>query len=266
MASKKLIILSLILLPISLFAETAADYANRGAQNYIFGNEDEAQKAVIEGLQKFPDDPELREMTFLFKKKDQQKDQQSQSQKGGQGADQKDKQNQSSQQNQSAQNQNQSEQKKDSKQNQKSQSLAKNEPPKNQQPQPGESPSPSSGDDEKKQDQQSGKEPNQTPSPSSGQNQSPSPSPGEGSQENTEPSPTPSAAPSRSAGGELKAASEDNSQKPAPNAVAIAGREPAKPNEMTPQEAEELLQSMKDEEARVQLDERRPRRNVYKDW
>src|ERR1700722_8803635 len=144
MASKKLIILSLILLPITLFAETAADYANRGAQNYIFGNEDEAQKAVIEGLQKFPDDPELREMTFLFKKKDQQKDQQSQSQKGGQGADQKDKQNQSSQQNQqnqqdqqqqsqsqnqSAQNQNQSGQNKDSnQQNQKSQSFAKNQP------------------------------------------------------------------------------------------------------------------------------------------
>ncbi len=36
--------------------------------------------------------------------------------------------------------------------------------------------------------------------------------------------------------------------------------------EMSPQQAERLLQAMKDEEARVQLDERRKVRRVYKDW
>jgi hypothetical protein len=35
---------------------------------------------------------------------------------------------------------------------------------------------------------------------------------------------------------------------------------------MSEKQAEQLLQSMKDEEARVQLDERRPTRRVYKDW
>jgi len=35
---------------------------------------------------------------------------------------------------------------------------------------------------------------------------------------------------------------------------------------MSPQQAERLLQAMKDEEARVQLDERRPVHQVYKDW
>ena len=35
---------------------------------------------------------------------------------------------------------------------------------------------------------------------------------------------------------------------------------------MTARDAERLLQAMKDEEARVQLDERKPTQRVYKDW
>ncbi len=35
---------------------------------------------------------------------------------------------------------------------------------------------------------------------------------------------------------------------------------------MSAEQAERLLQSMKDEEQRVQLDERRKVRRVYKDW
>jgi len=35
---------------------------------------------------------------------------------------------------------------------------------------------------------------------------------------------------------------------------------------MSEQQAELLLQSMKDEEARVQLDERKAARHVYNDW
>ena len=35
---------------------------------------------------------------------------------------------------------------------------------------------------------------------------------------------------------------------------------------MSEKQAERLLQSMKDEERRVQLDERKPTRHVYNDW
>jgi hypothetical protein len=35
---------------------------------------------------------------------------------------------------------------------------------------------------------------------------------------------------------------------------------------MSPKQAEQLLQAMKDEEARVQLDEHKSERPVYKDW
>jgi hypothetical protein len=36
--------------------------------------------------------------------------------------------------------------------------------------------------------------------------------------------------------------------------------------EMSPQQAARLFQAMKDEEARVQLDERKPVHPVYNDW
>jgi hypothetical protein len=36
--------------------------------------------------------------------------------------------------------------------------------------------------------------------------------------------------------------------------------------EMSPQQAARLLQAMKDEEARVQLDERKAVHRVYNDW
>jgi hypothetical protein len=42
--------------------------------------------------------------------------------------------------------------------------------------------------------------------------------------------------------------------------------EPEKEGEMTAAQARALLQSMKDEEARVQLDERTPTRHVSNDW
>jgi len=69
MGSRKLILLSLLALPLSLGAETASDYINRGAQKYIFGHEEAAKAEVDAGLAKFPNDPELREMLALFKKK-----------------------------------------------------------------------------------------------------------------------------------------------------------------------------------------------------
>jgi len=46
----------------------------------------------------------------------------------------------------------------------------------------------------------------------------------------------------------------------------MAEVEPEKEGEMTERQAEALLEAMKNEEARVQLDERRARHHVYNDW
>ena len=45
-----------------------------------------------------------------------------------------------------------------------------------------------------------------------------------------------------------------------------AEAEPEKEGEMSPKQAARLLESMKDEEQKVQLDEHRATRHVYKDW
>src|SRR2546423_6804668 len=114
MASRELIILSLFALAPSLFADTAADYVNRGAQKYIFGQDNNAAAEIDTGLAKFPNDPELREMAGLVKKKkpppqkqeqQQQNQQNQQQQKDQQQKDQKDQQQQQQQQNQNQQDQ-----------------------------------------------------------------------------------------------------------------------------------------------------------------
>ena len=46
----------------------------------------------------------------------------------------------------------------------------------------------------------------------------------------------------------------------------LAEAEPEKEGQMSEKQAELLLKSMKNEEQRVQLDERRVRRRVYNDW
>jgi Ca-activated chloride channel family protein len=259
---------------------------------------EDAQSHYEEALKLKPDDEAAKANLEAVKKKIERLKQkpkptptppsQSQQQKKNnnqQNSDDKNKQNQSSQQNQQnqqqqqndqqqqsqSQNQNQSAQnQKSNKQQQQSQSLAKNDPQKNkenQQPQAGESPSPSpSQGNDKDQDQKSGgeKQPNESPSPSNGDEQKPSLSPGEGQEENPERTATPAA--SRKPGGDLKAAPGDKSQKPPENAAQMAEAQPEKEGEMTEQQARELLQAMKDEEARVQLDERKARRHVYNDW
>ena len=92
----------------------------------------------------------------------------------------------------------------------------------------------------------------------------PSPSPGEGEEENG--SPTPTESPQKKFAGEVKGAAGDNSQKPADKNEQAAEAEQEKEGQMSERQAEALLESMKDEEARVQLDERRATRHVYKDW
>jgi len=203
-----------------------------------------------------------------------QQQQQSQSSSGGQDQNQ-----QQQQQNQQAQSQNQSrENQKQNSQDKSQQQMAKNEPQKNQPPKPGESPSPSQSKDQQKnngaspspeqennKDRQSGskqEQPEESPTPGGGEDQMPSPSPGEG--ENASPSATPSSSPQKKFAGEIKGA---NGEKERPQQAArIAGAEPEKEGQMSEKQAELLLQSMKDEEARVQLDERKVRRHVYNDW
>jgi Ca-activated chloride channel homolog len=199
-------------------------------------------------------------------KDQQQQQQQQQNQNQQKQQDQKDQ-----QQAQNQQSQNSSGDEKDQKQQQqKDQQQAKNEPQKNQQQQqPTESPLPSPGA-EKQQNNQPSPSPGQrqaeqSPSPGEGENEEASPSPGEGDEENA--SPTPAESPQKKFAGEVKGAAGDTSQKPADkNDQMVAEAEQEKEGQMSERQALALLESMKDEEARVRLDERRVKRHVYNDW
>jgi Ca-activated chloride channel homolog len=202
------------------------------------------------------------------KQQQQQQQNQQQKEKEQQQENQQQQQGQGQQQQQKDQKQSQDQQSQGQSGNQKDQQ-AKNEPQKSpQQQKPGETPSPSPGAD-KQQGQQTSPSPGEqqgqeSPSPGEGQNESPSPSPGEGEGENGTPSPTPGE--SKKFAGEVKGSSEDKSQKPPDKNAQVAEAEPEKEGQMSQRQAEALLESMKDEEARVQLDERRATRHVYKDW
>lgn len=196
----------------------------------------------------------------------QNQNQQQQQQQQGQGQQQQKDQ----QQSQDQQPQGQSGNQKNQQQQKNDQAQAKNEPQKKQQQQPGETPTPSPGAD-KQQGQQPSPSPGErqteeSPTPGEGENETPSPSPGEGEEENPTPSVTPAESPQRKFAGEVKGAGEDKSQKPPDKKAQVAEAEPEKEGQMTERQAEALLESMKDEEARVQLDERRATRHVYKDW
>jgi len=94
----------------------------------------------------------------------------------------------------------------------------------------------------------------------------PSPSPGEGQGEGEEPSATPAESPQKKFARQVKGAGEDKSQKAPDKNAQIAEAELEKEGQMTERQALALLESMKDEEAQVRLDERRVTRHVYKDW
>ena len=64
----------------------------------------------------------------------------------------------------------------------------------------------------------------------------------------------------------MKGAGEDKSQKPPDKDAQMAEAELEKEGQMSERQAEALLESMKDEEARVQLNERKAARRVYNDW
>src|SRR5260370_11489530 len=195
----------------------------------------------------------------------QQNQQNQQQQQQGQSEQEKKEQRQQSQDQQS---QNKSTQDKEQKQNEQPQ--AKNEPKKQQQQQPGETPSPSPGAENQKANRPSPspgeRQAEESPSPGEGEHEMPSPSPGEGEGEGAEPSTTPEESPQKKFAGEVKRANENKSQKAADKNAAIAEAEQEKEDQMSERQALALLESMKDEEARVQLDERKLKRHVYKDW
>ena len=200
-----------------------------------------------------------------------QQSQQDQQQNKQQQQDQRNQQQQKDQQQQSQDRQSQTGSGKDQKEEkQNEQSQGKNEPQQSKQ-QTGNQPSPSPSPGEKQQNQQqSGEGEQPSPTPGDHGNEMPSPSPsatnGEGSEENPTPSATPTESPQKKFAGEVKGAGNGESQQPSDKNAQIAEDEAEKEGQMSERQAEALLQSMKDEEARVQLDERKASRRVYNDW
>jgi len=173
---------------------------------------------------------------------------------------------QQQQQNQQQQNSQGSDKEQKDKQNQQSPTPS---PSGSATPQPSESPSPSPSENE------NGAGESPTPSPGEqngasttpGNEGTPSPTPGSGEQNGNEngeqPSPSPVGSPGKPPTGDVKGAGE---QQPTPSPGQLAEAEPEKEGEMTPKQAAALLESMKDEEQKVQLDEHKSVRPVYNDW
>ena len=180
---------------------------------------------------------------------DQQQQQQSQQKQGGGEQQQQDKQQQSqNQQSQSGKDQNQQSQGNSEKQN-------------SEKPKSTESPSPSPGEGKQEQQPQGDGQPSATP-----QSGSTSPTPSDGAGEEASPSPASSASPQKRPSGKLKEASEKEPDAKPDDSGEMGEGEPDKEGQMSERQALALLQSMKDEEARVQLDEHKAVHHVYKDW
>ena len=246
----------------------------------------EIVRKKIERLKKHPEQPPPKPQKNQQNKKDQKKDQQ-QDQQQQQQQSQNDQQQNQDQQKQDQQKQDQQQAKNNQRQpnqqnqeqnpeNQKDQQNSEKRDKQQQQAQP--SPSPSPGGEQKQPDQKkneqrgAGESPTPTPdgssnpSPSpgeSGENPSPSPGDNSGKDENASPGATPSASPTKPRSGEIKSASEPSDEQRKEQA---AEAEAMERGEMSPKQAARLLQAMKDEEARVQLDERKPVHRVYNDW
>jgi Ca-activated chloride channel homolog len=200
------------------------------------------------------------------KQQQKQQEQQQQQQQGqGQQQLQQQKEQQSASGGKDGQSQSQPESGKDQKQQSKNdQSQAKSEAQESKQQQGSQSsPSPSPGEPKPNQEQAGGGE-QPSPTPDQNGNEMPSPTPGEG--EGAEPSATPSESPQKKFAGEVKGAGQEKSETPSDKNTPAAEAELEKEGQMSERQAEALLESMKDEEARVQLDERRVTRHVYNDW
>ncbi len=241
---------------------------------------DERAKANLEEVKKkierLKQNPKKEPTPPPQSQKDKKQQDQKQQPKDQQQKDQqkKDQDQQQEQQDQSAGSDPQKQDKKDEKPDSKpGQTPSPSPGDKQEQNQPGSSPSPSAdkGSGEKQDDQQPPSKGEQdaspSPSPSDDGQQSPSPSPGEGENQQPDgsPSPSPGASPQKKLSGEVKGAEGDKPKEPPENGELVQA-EPEKEGEMSEKQAQMLLQSMKDEEKRVQLDERKAARPVYKDW
>jgi Ca-activated chloride channel family protein len=245
----------------------------------------ESVKEKIERLKRKREKPTPPPQQPKQDKKQKDQDQQSQDQKndqkqqnGGQDQQQKDQQSGSGEQDRQSQQNQQSGRKDQEKKDDKAQ--AKNDQSKQdkQEGKAGETPTPSPSEGKQPDKQENGSSPSPSPkgnkgnqpSPSPGETGSPSPSPspgdGEGSGENATPSPAPSGSPQKKLAGEVKGASGDKPEAPPDKSAEMAEAEAEKEGKMSERQAEALLRSLKDEEARVQLDERKATRRVYNDW
>ncbi|MEY2498304.1 MAG: Ca-activated chloride channel [Verrucomicrobiota bacterium] len=140
------------------------------------------------------------------------------------------------------------------------------------QQQPGSSPTPSpsaeknkGGDQGEKKDPGDQEQTSPTPSDKGDEGASPSPTPGDQPQASASPTATPGSSPDKKPSGDVKGAGDEKPNEN-PKSAEAAPAEPEKEGQMSEKQAELLLQSMKDEEQRVQLDERKAARHVYKDW
>jgi len=238
----------------------------------------EEVKKKIERLKQKPKEtptPPPQDKKQEEQKKDQQQKDQKKDQQKDQEKDQKDQQPKDQQQQKDQPN----EQKKPDKGDEKK-----------EKPKPGETPSPSPGEDQQKNDKpgsspspsaEQGKGDNQSkddqspspspgeqgasPSPTAGENATPTPTPGSGEGADGTPTPTPGNSPPKKPSGDVKGLGDDKSNQAA-KGIQAAQDQPEKEGQMSEEQAQLLLQSMKDEEQRVQLDERKAPRHVYNDW
>ncbi len=236
----------------------------------------EIVRKKIERLKKHPEqpsppEPQKNQQNKKDQKKEEQQQQRSQDeQQQNQDQQSQDQQKQDQQQAKNNQRQPNQQNQKQNPENQKDQQNSDKRDKQREQP----SPSPSPGGEQKHPDQkkESQRGAGESPTPSQGESSNPSPSPGE-SGENPSPSPaensgkdenaSPSATPAKPPSGEIKSAGEPSQEQQKEQA---AEAEAMERGEMSPQQAARLLQAMKDEEARVQLDERKPVHRVYNDW
>ncbi len=237
----------------------------------------EIVRKKIEKLKQHPKQPPPQPQKNQQNKKDQDKEKQQQQQQSQDEQQQsQDQQKQDQQQAKNNQGQPNRQNQEQNPENQKDQQNSEKRDKQQQQERP--SPSPSPGGEQKQPDQKKNEQRGggESPTPSPGGNSDPSPSPGEsgenpspspgdnsGKSENASPGATPSASPAKPRSGEIKSAGEPSDEQRKEQA---AEAEAMERGEMSPQQAARLLQAMKDEEARVQLDERKPVHRVYNDW
>jgi Ca-activated chloride channel homolog len=266
--------------------EERADRAEKNEQ--ALGDLSNAQSHYEEALKLDPNDErakanleEVKQKIERLKQKQKESPTPPPQQKKDKKQDKKDQQ-QKNQQQQKDQEQQNSDQQHDQDQNSKDQQQQQQQQAKNNKPppKPAESPSPSPGEEQQQQngngaspspsaDKGNAKqEGSPSPSPSDEGSPSPSPGSGEGPQPDGSPSASPnaSASPAKQKSGKVEAAGDEKPKEPPQNAQAVEAAPPEKEGEMSEKQARDLLQAMKDEEGKVQLDERKVARHVYKDW